>query len=57
MNEPGSFLTAFAQSLATMSLYGDGHPQRERTIDGAFDALLRLQETSRARASASSGRT
>ncbi len=45
MSEPARFLTGFAQSLATMSLYGEGHPQRERTIDGAYEALLRLQET------------
>ena len=44
MSEPARFLTAFAQSLATMSLYNDGHPQRERTIDSAYDTLLRLQE-------------
>lgn len=44
MSEPVRFLTAFAQALATMSLYGDGHPQRERTIDSAFDSLLGLQE-------------
>ncbi len=45
MSEPIKFLTGFAQSLATMSLYGDGHPQREKTIDAAFETLLRLQET------------
>ena len=45
MSEPVRFLTGFAQSLATMSLYGEGHPQREKTIDGAFEALLMLQET------------
>lgn len=45
MSEPVKFLTGFAQSLATMSLYGEGHPQREKTIDGAYEALLRLQET------------
>jgi putative nucleotidyltransferase with HDIG domain len=45
MSEPVKFLTGFAQSLATMSLYSEGHPQREKTIDGAFEALLRLQET------------
>ena len=45
MSEPVKFLTGFAQSLATMSLYQEGHPQREKTIDGAFEALLRLQET------------
>ena len=45
MSEPVRFLNAFAQSLATMSLYGSGHPQRERTIDTAFDALVALQES------------
>jgi len=45
MSEPVRFLTAFAQSLATMSLYGDGHPARERTIDGGYEALQRLLET------------
>jgi hypothetical protein len=45
MSQPAVFLTAFAQSLATMSLYGDGHPARERTIDGAFESLLTLQES------------
>lgn len=44
MSEPAKFLNSFAQSLATMSLYGNGHPQRERTIDAAYDSLLRLQE-------------
>lgn len=45
MSEPVKFLTGFAQALATMSLYGDGHPQRERAIDGAFASLQRLLET------------
>ncbi|MBL8998596.1 MAG: HD domain-containing protein [Gemmatimonadales bacterium] len=44
MSEPAKFLNSFAQSLATMSLYGNGHPQRERTIDAAYDSLLLLQE-------------
>jgi putative nucleotidyltransferase with HDIG domain len=38
------FLTAFAQAIATMSLYRDGHPARERVIDAAFERLLTLQE-------------
>ena len=45
MSEPVRFLNAFAQSLAAMSLYGDGHPARERTIDGAYGSLQRLIET------------
>lgn len=43
MTEASTFLIAFAQSLATMTLYSDGHPSRERTIDGAYQALLDLQ--------------
>ena len=45
MSEPVRFLNHFAQALATMSLYGDGHPARERTIDGAYGSLQRLLET------------
>lgn len=45
MSQPVRFLTAFAQALATMSLYGDGHPARRRAVEGAFDALQLLQET------------
>jgi putative nucleotidyltransferase with HDIG domain len=37
------FLTSFAQAIATMALYKDGHPARERVIDGAYQALLDLQ--------------
>ncbi len=43
MNEPALFLTAFAQALATMGLYTEGHPARERVIDAAYQALLDLQ--------------
>ena len=43
MTEPAHFLTAFAQSLATMALYTEGHPARERVIDGAYQTLLDLQ--------------
>ena len=45
MSEPVRFLNFFAQSLATMSLYGDGHPARERVIDQAYESLRRLLET------------
>lgn len=43
MTEASAFLIAFAQALATMTLYAEGHPSRERTIDGAYQALLDLQ--------------
>lgn len=44
MSEQVRFLNTFAQSLATMSLYQDGHPARERVIDLAFESLQRLLE-------------
>ena len=44
MSDPVRFLTAFAQSVATMSLYGPAHPARTRTIDGAYRVLRDLQE-------------
>lgn len=43
--EAAKFLNAFAQSLATMSLYKDQHPARMRAIDHSFEQLKRLQET------------
>ena len=43
MKEAIQFLTGFAQSIATMTLYSDGHPARERVIDSAYEALLDLQ--------------
>jgi putative nucleotidyltransferase with HDIG domain len=43
--DAAKFLNAFAQSLATMSLYTDKHPARERAIDHSFEQLKRLQET------------
>lgn len=43
MSTPIRFLTSFAQALATMTLYREGHPARERAIDVAFDALHQLQ--------------
>ena len=39
---PVRFLHAFVQSLSTMALYREGHPQRERTIDRAYQALSDL---------------
>jgi len=43
VSEPAEFLGAFAQALASMSLYGDGHPARERAIDTAYQELRDLQ--------------
>ena len=37
------FLTSFAQALATMTLYPDGHPAREGVIDTAYQNLVALQ--------------
>jgi putative nucleotidyltransferase with HDIG domain len=44
MTEAVRFLTAFAQALATMTLYADGHPARTRGVQQAFERLTRLQE-------------
>lgn len=43
MIEAVNFLTSFAQAVATMTLYREGHPARERVIDSSWDALLQLQ--------------
>lgn len=45
MNDAVRFLTAFAQALATMSLYSEGHPSRARAVAQALERLQRLQET------------
>jgi putative nucleotidyltransferase with HDIG domain len=45
MSEPAEFLGAFAQALAGMSLYGEGHPARARAVDTAYQELLDLQAT------------
>lgn len=39
MNDPATFLHAFAQALSVMALYPEGHPSRERTIDAAYQAV------------------
>ena len=39
MNDPVSFLNAFAHVLAVMTLYAEGHPSRERALDAAYDEL------------------
>ena len=43
MSEAVRFLTAFAQALAGMTLYAEGHPARERAIDAAYQALHDLE--------------
>jgi putative nucleotidyltransferase with HDIG domain len=44
MSEPVSFLVSFGQAVATMALYNDGHPSRERAVDRSFECLLDLQQ-------------
>ena len=44
MSDPVGFLMSFAQALAVMTLYPDGHPSRNRAIDAAYQALDGLSE-------------
>ena len=41
--DPARFLNGFAQALAAMALYRDGHPARERAIDLAYQQIHDLQ--------------
>ncbi len=41
------FLNAFARALSTMTLYPEGHPEREGIIDAAYDALRAVQAMDR----------
>jgi putative nucleotidyltransferase with HDIG domain len=43
MIDPARFLNSFAQALAAMTLYRDGHPARERAVDAAYGELHDLQ--------------
>ena len=43
MSNPTRFLTGFAQALSTMALYTEGHPARERVVEGAYRHLADLQ--------------
>jgi putative nucleotidyltransferase with HDIG domain len=43
VSEPVRFLTSFAQSVATMALYGPSHPARSRAIDASYRLLQDLQ--------------
>ncbi len=46
--DPARFLNAFAQALAAMALYRDGHPARARALDVAYQQIQDLQaETAR----------
>lgn len=38
------FLISFGQCLATMNLYAEGHPARERALDNSYQRLRRLLE-------------
>ena len=40
----GGFLISLGQCLATMNLYADGHPARERALDTSYERLVRLLE-------------
>lgn len=42
--DPVKFLNAFAQALAAMTLYGEGHPARERAVEAAHRELSDLQD-------------
>jgi putative nucleotidyltransferase with HDIG domain len=44
MKAARDFLTALAQAVSALSLYGDGHPARERAIDRVHEKLQLLQE-------------
>jgi HD-GYP domain-containing protein (c-di-GMP phosphodiesterase class II) len=44
MKEAMEFLTGLAQTLSTMSLYGEEHPARERAVGIAHERVQRLQE-------------
>ena len=39
MSDPAGFLNSFAQALAIMTLYPEGHPSREKAIDAAYQLL------------------
>jgi putative nucleotidyltransferase with HDIG domain len=45
VNSVVRFLHAFAQAVAAMALYREGHPARERAIDTADEQLRRALET------------
>ena len=44
MTPESGFLISLGQALATMSLYGEGHPARERALDASFELLLTMTD-------------
>jgi putative nucleotidyltransferase with HDIG domain len=42
VSQEAGFLISLGQTLATMGLYGDGHPARERAFDASYEQLLAL---------------
>lgn len=44
MSVAAAFLRAMAKAFSTMTLYRDGHPSRERTLDDVYERLLLLQD-------------
>ncbi len=46
MTPESTFLISLGQALATMGLYGDGHPARERALEASYEQLLALAATS-----------
>ena len=44
MSDPVSFLTSLGQVLATLALYNEGHPARQRALQNSHESLLRLLE-------------
>ncbi len=48
MSDPAGFLNGFAQALSIMTLYPQGHPSREKTIDAAYQLLDGLSDAATA---------
>lgn len=44
MSRESGFLISLGQTLATMALYNEGHPARERAFDAAYEQLLALTD-------------
>ncbi|MGE0352867.1 MAG: HD-GYP domain-containing protein [Gemmatimonadales bacterium] len=44
MSTAAQFLISFGQALATMGLYQEGHPSRERALESSYDRLRELLE-------------
>jgi putative nucleotidyltransferase with HDIG domain len=45
MSDPIPFLTSLGQVLATLGLYNEGHPARDRALHNSHESLLRLLES------------